>query len=167
MTSAWRRWPLSSAISPKKSPLPRRPPVRQHHFERTGGDQKHRVATLALADHRLVGHQEPRPEQAGERLQCGGTEAGEHLELSEQIFGAQPEIERRKLVHQRTDRLVLPLEILEDLLSDQPLVVEIVESCQRQTEAGLAQETLLKCLGIFPILQAQRIEGARRCLTAG
>ena len=62
---------------------------------------------------------------------------------------------------------MLPLEILEDLLSNQPLVVEIVESCQRQTEAGLAQETLLKCLGIFPILQAQRIEGARRCLTAG
>ena len=57
-----------------------------------------------------------------------GTEAGEHVELSEQILGAQPEIERRELIHQQAERLVLPLKILEHLLSDQPLVVEIVKS---------------------------------------
>ena len=102
--------------------------VRQYHFDRTGGDQEHGIAAVALADDHLAGNQQPRPEQAGERSQFSGTEAGEHVELSEQILGVQSEIERRELIHQQAERLVLPLQILEHLLSDQPLVVEIVKS---------------------------------------
>src|SRR6516162_11866003 len=62
---------------------------------------------------------------------------------------------------------MLPLQILEDLLADQPLVVEIVKSRQRQAEAGLPQETLLECLGIFRILQTQGVERACGRLAAG
>jgi hypothetical protein len=102
--------------------------VRQHHFDCTRGDQKHRVTAVALADDDLFGNQQPRPEQAGKRPHFSSAEAGEHLELSKQVLGVQPQIEWRQLIRQGADRLVLPLQIFEDFFPNQAFLKKIVKS---------------------------------------
>ena len=129
MTSAPRGLPLSNAISPKKSPLP----SRTRWFGSTTSTAPEEIRNIALPRSPLritfssgtssLGHN-----RWVSALQFGRTQAGEHIELSEQVLGAQPKVERRQLVHQRADRRVLPLQILEDLLADQPLLVEIIKS---------------------------------------
>ena len=149
MTSAVRRSPLSSAISPKKAPDSSRIAWVSSLTSTAPEAMKiHRVAAVALADHPLAGRGGARPEQQQQLLLVLDFDVGKQREGFEQLF--EP-------------GLMLTLPLLAELTDSGQLAAQriVVGAAVIGEEAGPPRRAPLSAGASVDELH-QRIEGDRQ-----
>src|SRR6266404_2500572 len=133
---------------------------RDPYFDRTGRNEIHRIAALALVDYDLVRDRKARPQQPGNRAPNLRVEGREHRHATDEIFSLQPEIEGWPHLDAAPARPQLPLQILvnfliDDRFSAQPPITLLFEPCRHACQ-DLNFE--LACIG--GVLQFQRRDRA-------